>query len=299
MATERDWSEYNDALVRRGYIGIDPSMLDEWRRELKRENRGKVGLPYRYPESFVRLIAYMRTVFHLPYRQAEGFVLFLSEHIEGLSVPDYSTIARRTNRLHVPLDDSLVRSHGPVSIAVDASGIKVHNGGDWIRRVWKVRKGYLKFHIAVDVRTGQIVSMDVSSEKVSDGRRLKRLVRRAEESGVTVGRVLGDGAYDTKANFNFLSGRGIKPVIRVAKNSVPRNNGSYARKMAVIEQQAFRPKAWSRMHRFGFRWRAEGAFSSMKRAFGEHVSARRFANMAKEMLLKASIYNGFMAALVR
>jgi hypothetical protein len=69
--------------------------------------------------------------------------------------------------------------------------------------------------------------------------------------------------------------------------------------MAVIEQQAFRPKAWSRIHRFGFRWRAEGAFSSMKRTFGEHVSARRFANMAREMLLKASIYNGFMAALVR
>ena len=51
MATERDWGTYNDALVRRGYIGIDPSMLDEWGRELRRENRGKVGLPYRYPES--------------------------------------------------------------------------------------------------------------------------------------------------------------------------------------------------------------------------------------------------------
>ncbi len=296
MAAERDWRTYNDALVRRGYIGIDPSMLDEWRRELKRENRGKVGLPYRYPESFVRLIACMRVIFHLPYRQAEGFVMFLSEHIDGLSVPDYSTMARRCNGLEVSLDDSLLRSNNPVSIAVDASGIKVHNGGDWIRRVWKVKRGYLKFHIAVDTRTSQIVSMDVSSEKVSDGRRLKRLVRRAGES-VRVRRVLGDGAYDTKDNFNFLSGRGIRPVIRVAKNSVPRSDGSYARKEAVIEQQAFRPKAWSRIHRFGFRWRAEGAFSSMKRTFGEHVSARRFANMAREMLMKAYVYNGFMAAL--
>ena len=157
MATERDWSAYNDALVRRGYIGIDPSMLDEWGRELRRENRGKVGLPYRYPESFIRLMAYTRLLFHLPYRQAEGFVTFLSEHIEGLPVPDYSTIARRANRLEIYLDDSLVRSRNPVSIAVDASGIKVHNGGDWIRRVWKVKKGYLKFHIAVDIRTSQIV----------------------------------------------------------------------------------------------------------------------------------------------
>jgi hypothetical protein len=37
----------------------------------------------------------------------------------------------------------------------------------------------------------------------------------------------------------------------------------------------------------------------VKRIFGEYVSAKRFRNMAKEMLLKASIYNGFMAALVR
>jgi len=300
MAAEvRDWSTYNDSLVRRGYIGIHPSMLDEWKRELKRQNRRKVGLPYRYPESFVRLIAYMRTIFHLPYRQAEGFILFLSEHIQGLSVPDYSTIARRTNRLHLSLDDSLVRSHNPISIAVDASGIKVHNGGDWIRRVWNAkRKGYLKFHIAVDIRTGQIVSMDVSSEKVSDGRRMRRLVRRAQQS-VRVERVLGDGAYDTKANFNFLSDNGIKPVIRVARNSSQKNKGSWARKMAVIEQQTFRPRAWSRMHRFGYRWRAEGAFSSVKRIFGEYVSAKRFRNMAREMLLKVSIYNGFMAALVR
>jgi hypothetical protein len=299
MAAERNWGAYNDALVRRGYIGIHPSMLDEWRRELKRQNRRKVGLPYRYPESFVRLIAYMRTIFHLPYRQAEGFVLFLSEHIRGLSVPDYSTIARRTNRLGISLDDSLVKSHGPVSIAVDASGIKVHNGGDWIRRVWNVkRRGYLKFHIAVDIRTNQIVSMDVSSEKVSDGRRMRRLVRRAQQS-VRVKRVLGDGAYDTKANFNFLSDNGIRPVIRVARNSSQKNKGSWASKMAVVEQQAFRPRAWARIHRFGFRWRAEGTLSSIKRIFDEYVSARRFRNMAREMLLKASIYNGFMAALIR
>ena len=63
--------------------------------------------------------------------------------------------------------------------------------------------------------------MDVSSEKVGDGRRLKRLGRRAEGS-VRVRRVLGNGAYDSKASFNLLSGEGIKPVVRVAKNSLPR-----------------------------------------------------------------------------
>ncbi|MDG7024977.1 MAG: IS5 family transposase [Nitrososphaerota archaeon] len=294
MSTDRDWHSYNEALVRRGELNLDSSVVEEWSRELKKANEGKVGEPYLYPESYIRFLAFVRLLFHQPYRQTEGFVKSLSRFVDGLKAPDYSTIDRRTNHLQVDLDDSLVRSNDPVSIAVDASGVKVHNGGDWIRHVWKVKKGYLKIHFAVDVKTGQVVSMDVSSEKVGDGRRLKRLVRRAEES-VRVRRVLADGAYDSKANFNFLAGEGIKPVIRVAKNSVPKCNGSYARKKAVIEQQAFRPKAWSRIHRFGYRWRAEGAFSCIKRIFGEYVTAKKFVNMAREMAMKASIYNGFIA----
>lgn len=293
----RDWHRYNEALVRRGELNLDSSVLEEWKRELKKANKGKVGEPYHYPESYIRLLAFVRLLFRQPYRQTEGFVHFLSRFVEGLQAPDYSTIDRRTNRLQIDLSESLIRSNDPVSIAVDASGVKVHNTGDWIRHVWKVKKGYLKIHFAVDVRTGQVVSMDVSSEKVGDGRRLKRLVKRAEES-VRVSRILADGAYDSKANFNFLAQEGIRPVIRVRRGSAPRSRGSMARKLAVVEQQTFRPKAWSRIHRFGYRWRVEGAFSVIKRVFGEYVSAKKFVNMAREMAMKASIYNGFIKAMV-
>ncbi len=295
--SDRDWSSYNDALVRRGELNLSSSIIEEWERELSKVNDGKVGEPYHYPESYIRFLACMRLLFHMPYRQAEGFVASLSKFVEGLKAPDYSTMDRRMNRLEISLDDSLVKSNAPVSIAVDASGIKVHNGGDWIRKVWKVKKGYLKIHFAVDIRTKQVVSMDVSSEKVGDGRRLKRLVNRASENGVTVKRVLGDGAYDSRANFRFLDERHIKPVIRVRSNSVPKSKGCQARKMAVIEQQAFKPKAWSKIHRFGYRWRVEGAFSCIKRIFGEYVTAKKFVNMAKEMAMKAYIYNGFMSAM--
>ena len=244
----RDWSRYNDALVKRGEINLSPSIIGEWSNELRKANDGKVGEPYHYPESYIRFLACIRLLFHMPYRQAEGFITSLSKHVEGLKAPDYSTMDRRVNKLEISLDDSLVSSNAPVSIAVDASGIKVHNGGDWIRHIWKVKRGYLKIHFAVDIKTKQVVSMDVSSEKVHDGRRLKRLVNRASDI-VRVKRLLADGAYDSRANFNFLDERHIKPVIRVRKGSVPRRRGSRARKAAVIEQQAFKPKAWSRIHR--------------------------------------------------
>ena len=39
----------------------------------------------------------------------------------------------------------------------------------------------------------------------------------------------------------------------------------------------------------------EGVFSCIKRVFGEYVTARKFVNMAREMAMKASIYNRFIA----
>ena len=38
---------------------------------------------------------------------------------------------------------------------------------------------------------------------------------------------------------------------------------------------------------------AETAFSSIKRTYGEYVSATRFQNMVKEMIVKAYLYNLF------
>jgi hypothetical protein len=105
------------------------SVIEEWNMELKKENDGKVGEPYHYPESYIRLLAFVRLLFHMPYRETEGFVHFLSKHIKGLKVPDYSTIDRRTNRLDVRLDETLVKSNSPVTIAVDGSGIKVTTEG--------------------------------------------------------------------------------------------------------------------------------------------------------------------------
>ena len=125
--TDRDWHSYNEALVRRGELNLDSSVVEEWRRELKKANEGKVGEPYHYPESYIRFLAFVRLLFHQPYRQTEGFVHSLSRFVEGLKAPDYSTIDRRVNRLEIDLDESLVRSNDPVSRAVDASGVKVHN----------------------------------------------------------------------------------------------------------------------------------------------------------------------------
>jgi len=286
----RNWGEYNESLVRRGEILVDFDLVDEWKDDLRRMSEGKEGARFRYPEAFIRLLAYIHVLFHLPYRQEEGFVKALSKHVEGLKPPDWSTIWARTSSLDVDLQR--VRTDLPISIAIDSSGIKVTNSGDWIRKKWGVRKGYLKVHLAVDPKSKEAVSMRITEENVGDNSQLKPLVEAAKAKN-KVARAHGDGAYDSRNTFNFLSKNNIDPAIKVRKNSVPKANGSFARKKAVIEQQKDLEE-WKKNHHYGDRWAVEGAFSAIKRIFGEYVSAKKFVNMAKEMVIKTSLYNLFM-----
>ncbi|MFZ0515192.1 MAG: transposase [Candidatus Nitrosopolaris sp.] len=46
-----------------------------------------------------------------------------------------------------------------------------------------------------------------------------------------------------------------------------------------------------RITNYRYRWIVEGVFSSMKRIFGDHIPARKFPNMTKELMIKASLYN--------
>jgi hypothetical protein len=107
-------------------------------------------------KSSLGFLGYVHLLFHLPYRQTEGFLKALRRFDSRIHVPDYSTIDRRVNRLDVKLDEE---DYGDdLVLAVDGSGIKVSNRGDWIRHKWKVRRGFLKIHIAVDVKRRRILT---------------------------------------------------------------------------------------------------------------------------------------------
>jgi len=187
-------------------------------------------------------------------------------------------------------------------IAIDSTGIKVTNRGQWMSDRWgggvrdKRKRGYLKIHIAVNIRTREILALEVTDEKAHDGTMVKKLVKHAlnahHHHKEKVQSVLADGAYDSNENFRFLKGKRIKPVIKVKRNSVVSPKNSKTRNDEVM-QQAKDFLKWKRKRKYGHRWMAETVFSSIKRMFGEHVSSTRFQNMIKEMMLKVSLYNLF------
>jgi hypothetical protein len=293
-----NWSEYNESLVKRGEMLFDSGFLQNWRAELKKMDKGKEGPHYRYPNSLISLLATVHA-YLLPYRQLEGFLRMMSIHIKKLreTVPDFTTIWWRVERMKIHLDPNINPEKNDIVIAVDSTGIKVTNRGEWILDKWKnkkrMRKGFIKIHVAVDIKTKKIVSMSVTKEDVYDGKMLKELVDDVSKKH-SIKKVLADGSYDSKDNFRYLGRLNIVPVIKVRKNSSVKNNTiCIPRKLSVI-QQLDDIKRWKKRHGYGMRWMAESAFSSMKRTFGEHVSSAKWNNIVNELMLKASIYNLFM-----
>jgi hypothetical protein len=92
-----------------------------------------------------------------------------------------------------------------------------------MREKWNVRKkGYLKIHIAVKVKTKKVLSIKVTDEHVHDSSKaLPELVEDIMKSNnmVATGKLFADdGAYDGNDIFRCLTDSGIRPCIKVIKN---------------------------------------------------------------------------------
>jgi len=283
----RNWAEYNEELVRRGEMYINLDFIEKWDEELEQQNKGKKGKPYIYPEAFIQFSAIVHEIFNIPYRQMEWFYRGLARHIDVLKVANYTTLFRRISRLEIQIPEC---QQEDLVIAIDSSGIKVTNRGEWLREKWKVYRGWLKVHIAVDVRTKKIVGIEVTDETVGDSRVFKELICQAETKG-KVEKVLADGAYDTRDIFDILQEKGIEAGIKIRKNASTLARGSPHRKNCVREVKTLGYEKWKEKHEYGKRWAVEGVFSSVKRIFGETVRAHGQTSAIQEVKGKFLIYN--------
>jgi hypothetical protein len=297
-----NWPSYNQSLVRRGEILLGFDVIDNWDTELKEMNKDKVGEPFHYPNTFLLLLGYAKAYFHLPYRQTEGIA---QGHAKWKvpSIPDYTTINRRINRLDIKIKDTDSKNKEfkdeYIVIAIDSTGIKVTNRGQWMKEKWNVRtKGYLKIHVAVDVKTKKILSMKVTDEHVHDSKALPGLIENIIKSDnmttmtTTIDKLFADGAYEGNEIFRYLGDNGILPCIKVRKNArVGWKKGTFFRNLSVLAQRNDLQKWKDSSVSYGQRRIVETVFSCIKRTFGEYIYSVKFKNMVKEIMLKASLYN--------
>lgn len=286
---KRDWKEYNEKLVRRGELYLSLEFVEKWDSELKKMNRKKRGRPFLYPGLFIMWMALVHVIFFLPYRQMEGFLRALSEHVPVVAA-DYTTLFKRISNVELGFDHSDIGDD--VVVAVDSTGVKVTNRGEWRRKIWrnKNKRGWIKAHICVDIKTKQILGLEVTDEKMSDSRSFNRLIDQANEKANII-RVMGDGAYDCKKIFNYLYHSGMESAIKLRIDATPFKRGSKYRSECIRERDRIGWEKWKETKQYGKRWTAESVFSAVKRMTGETVRATSIQGIIREVKTKFQLYN--------
>jgi hypothetical protein len=129
-----NWSSYNLSLVGSGEILLGCDVINNWDIELKEMNNGKVGeQPFYYPNTFLILLGYAKVYFHLPCRQTKEGITQARAKGKVPSLPDFTTINRKINRLDIRIkditDSSKEFKDEYIIIAIDSTRIKVTNRG--------------------------------------------------------------------------------------------------------------------------------------------------------------------------
>ena len=144
-----NWPAYNQALVRRGDVTVwlSSEAIAAW----TPRRSGRRGGQRRYSDLAIETALTLRLLYHLPLRQAEGFLhaLFGMMRLD-LSAPDYTTLSRRsqhlTRRLRPgPTDEG-------IHLVLDSTGLSIVGEGEWAaaKHGGRGRRGWRKLHLGVD-----------------------------------------------------------------------------------------------------------------------------------------------------
>ena len=173
-----NWASYDRALVGRGDVTLwlAPEAIDAWA-------PGRVGTrggQFKYSDLAIETALTRRLIFHLPLRQAEGFLnsLFGMMGIDR-SAPDHTTLSRRSQHLDltlrgVPTDERL-------PLIVDSTGLSIVGEGEWAagKHGRRGKRGWKQLHVGVD-RSGVIVAQALTEgcRRPDDGSHADRGSRR-------------------------------------------------------------------------------------------------------------------------
>jgi hypothetical protein len=287
-----DWKAVDQRLIRRGELILDLQTIRNHRKELQEMNQGRPGPRYTLANSYIRLLAAIRYIYQMPYRQLEGYTNTLHRLVPELPSGDYSGLRKRILKLPVDPYKDLSQSSEPVCIALDSTGLKVEKAGGWIERKHGKKKRYVKLHFAVRTDTHEVVAMEVTTDDVHDVREAPSLVDGSLRR-TRVSRVYGDAAYDSSGLYSLLEGWGVEVVVKPKVNART-DRGHPSRRRAVSMIRGVGYDAWARLTGYGRRWAVETAYSTFKRLFGEGVMGRGLGSIGVELVGKVAVYNALV-----
>lgn len=290
----RNWSEYNKNLVRRGSITlwISEDVITGWK--AKPPEKRKRGGQYEYSDLAIESLLLLKSIYHLPLRQAEGFAGSLFE-LMGVSVkvPNYTTLSRRAVGLKVALPRS---SQEPIHVVLDSTGLKVYGEGEWKVRQhgYSKRRTWRKLHLAVDEKSGEIQATVLSEAGLDDAAAVSLLLDEVE---APIKQMSGDGAYDKRKVYEECTKRGIKKVTIPPRRDAKIWQHGNSKEPPLARDENLRRirqvgrKTWKQESGYHQRSLAETAMFRFKIIFGDHLQARKIEQQITEARIKSAALN--------
>ena len=289
-----NWPSYNKSLVNRGNvtIWISDQVINSWYYDGDRLPGGVLC----YSDSTILFCLTIRGLYHLGYRQTQGFISGLLKLMElELEIPHYSQLHRRSRDLEVDIRISN-RWKGRLDVVLDASGLKVYGEGEWKVRKYGLskRRTWRKLHLCTDTEDLEILSVVVRGNNVDDAQAGIELIDQLEDP---INSCCGDGAYDKKKFRCHLPNHTIAVI-------PPQHNGRISneedqqlkhRDQAIRDIDQIGLKQWKKQTGYHKRSLSEVNFYRYKTIFGDKLRAREPDYEHSEVSVKCRILNQFTA----
>lgn len=304
-------AEYNESLKQRGRVfHLFHEATRVW---LDKEVLKKDKCKNIYSNQLIEILAVLRYLFKYPYRQLEGV---LEEYINlmklDLPVPDYSTLCRRMAKMCLKIHDYRSESHrnvgGKISVLIDSSGINIyhttgsHSKENSATRQYHGRQQTRKMHILVDLKTRNVLAMEMTDGRTHDSVPVPDLLHTVKQK---ITGVYADAAYDMKQVRQACLERNAKQIIpprrdaRLRSSKKSEADGLWDDRNAAVslirsyEDYDEGRSAWKKSVGYGKRAYVEACFGRFKTIFGYHFMSKSDMARNNELITKINILNQF------
>jgi len=289
----KNWPDYNESLKQRGTIEvwINDDILDKW----KALPSGRPGAQPVYSDLAIQIVLQVGKVFHQKLRQTEGLLenVFRLMKVK-LSVPDYSTVSRRSANLNVLLTKEAKKKGEKLIVVIDSTGLKVYGEGEWKVRQHGVskRRTWRKAHLMV--ANGEIRAAELTKNNIADCDVFENLLN--QEKG-KIDTVAGDGGYDRGKVYQACLKRKIKNILIPPQENAKiklhgnLNSEPHPRDENLRQIRKTTRKRWKEESGYHIRSLAETMMFRFKAILGDKLNARKLENQVTEFLTSVSIMN--------
>lgn len=172
----------------------------------------------------------------------------------------------------------------------DSTGFSTPNFVRWHDVKWGGTEDWhdwYKLHVCAGLKTGIIVSFEISERAKHDSQFFKPLFESAKASGFNIKNAFADKGYPTRANLQLVVDNDATPYIRF------RGNAKYNASHTVWNKMlhyflANKDEFYSTYNK---RNNIEAGFSALKRKFGNRLTSKTKSAQINELMAKMLAYN--------